>query len=297
MYQKTIVKTIEFIGKGLHLGKQCKLTLYPEQANEGYTFRYNNQKYKINAFSVFDTTRSTNLKFGDNVVYTIEHLLSALAGLQIDNICIEVEGDEIPILDGSSKIFIEKILNAGIKQEKELKHTFVVQNIIEWQDNETKAFYTLIPNEHFEATCLIDYNSKTLGKQYAVMNSWQDYSTEIAPAKTFCFLHEIEYLYQSNLIKGGDLTNALVFSENPIDNQKAKWLTETFNQPIFSIPERGLLNPLYQTFDNEAARHKLLDIIGDLSLLGKNIQGKLIVLKPGHTSNVRFVKHILDNYI
>jgi UDP-3-O-[3-hydroxymyristoyl] N-acetylglucosamine deacetylase/3-hydroxyacyl-[acyl-carrier-protein] dehydratase len=296
MLQKTISHTIEFSGKGLHTGNFCKVTLSPANENEGFVFLHNQKKYPISVNAVFDTTRSTNLKFDNYIIYTIEHLLSALMALQIDNIQIEVEENEIPILDGSAKLFVEKILDIGIKQEKGIKKIYIAKDVIEWQDDETKSEYTLIPNEHFEATCLIDYNYKILGKQYATLSKWQDYSTEIAPAKTFCFLHEIEFLYQSGLIKGGDLTNALVFSENTIDNKKAKWLSETFNQPIFSIPEKGLLNPLYQTFDNEAARHKLLDLIGDLALFGMPIQGKLIVSKPGHTSNIRFVKYLLENF-
>jgi UDP-3-O-[3-hydroxymyristoyl] N-acetylglucosamine deacetylase/3-hydroxyacyl-[acyl-carrier-protein] dehydratase len=297
MYQKTISQTISFEGKGLHTGNYCKVLVHPEIQNAGYRLLFEGNNFNIDTNAVFDTTRSTNLKFNDEIIYTVEHLFSALAGLQIDNITIEVQGNEIPILDGSAKLFVEKILNVGIKQEKALKKIFNVNEVIEWIDDETKASYTLIPNEQFEATCLIDYNLKILGKQYATLDNWKDYATEIAPAKTFCFLHEIEYLYQCGLIKGGDLTNALVFSENSIEYQKAKWLSDTFHQPIFSIPEKGLLNPLYQTFDNEAARHKLLDLIGDLALLNRNILGKLIVTKPGHTSNVRFVKHILDNYI
>lgn len=297
MYQNTITNKIEFFGKGLHTGNNCSVRLLPANINSGFALVHNNKNYPINTQAVFDTTRSTNLEFDDYKVFTLEHLLSALVGLQIDNVRIEIMGNEVPILDGSAKIFVEKIVGIGIKQQKELKHVFVVNEVIKWTDNETKSNYTLIPNTTFEATCLIDYNSSVLGKQYATLNSWNDYPAEIAPAKTFCFLHEIEYLYQSKLIKGGDLTNALVFSESSIDGSKAKWLSETFHQPIFLIPEKGLINPLYQTFDNEAARHKLLDLIGDLALLGKNIQGKLFATKPGHTSNIRFTKYLEEHYL
>jgi UDP-3-O-[3-hydroxymyristoyl] N-acetylglucosamine deacetylase/3-hydroxyacyl-[acyl-carrier-protein] dehydratase len=297
VFQKTIVKSIEIKGKGLHTGNACAVILHPADAHAGFIFLKNNHTYKINTDAVFDTIRSTNLKFGDYAVYTIEHLLSAIAAMQIDNIAIEIEGNETPLLDGSAKFFVEKILDAGIKEEKAARNIFKVKSVIEWQDVLTKSEYTLIPHDGFAATCLIDYNSKILGKQYADLENWEDYVTEIAPAKTFCFLHEIEALYRNGLIKGGDLTNALVFSEHKIEPEKAKWLSQTFNQPVFSIPEKGLLNPLYQTFDNEAARHKLLDLIGDLALLGVAIQGKLYVSKPGHTSNIRFARYLKDNFL
>ncbi|HMW94413.1 MAG TPA: UDP-3-O-acyl-N-acetylglucosamine deacetylase, partial [Chitinophagaceae bacterium] len=218
----------------------------------------------------------------------------AVVGLQIDNLILEIEGGEVPILDGSAKYFVDKIREVGIKEEAIHKSKFIVQKNIEWKDHETNAEYLLIPSSSFSITCMIDYHSKSLGKQYASLERWADYITEIAPAKTFCFLHEIEMLYKHGLIKGGNLNNALVFSEFNIEPEKAKWLTETFNQPIFSIPEKGVLNPIYQTFDNEAARHKILDLIGDLSLLGIALQGRLIVMKPGHTSNIRFSKYLKE---
>lgn len=296
-YQKTIAQSIQIKGQGLHTGNLCTLNLHPAQPNSGFILRNGNVEQKISVKSVVDTTRSTNIKIGNDIVYTIEHLFSAIAALQIDNLIIEVDGNEIPILDGSAKLFLDKILNSGIKEEKVERHYFVVDKVIEWIDTSTHSEYTLIPFDGFDVTCLIDYNSKTLGKQYAALERWEDYSEEVAPAKTFCFLHEIEYLYRNGLIKGGNLMNALVYSEDKIEPEKAQWLAKTFNQPIFSIPEKGLLNPLYQTFDNEAARHKLLDLIGDLALLDKPIKGKLIATKPGHTSNVRFVNYLCDNYL
>ena len=293
-WQKTIAKQTEITGIGLHTGKQCKVIMLPALPNEGLVLLKNNQKYPISLNNVVDTTRSTNIKIDDEVIYTVEHLLSAVVGLQIDNLILEIEGGEVPILDGSAKYFVDKIREVGIKEEAIHKSKFIVQKNIEWKDHETNAEYLLIPSSSFSITCMIDYHSKSLGKQYASLERWADYITEIAPAKTFCFLHEIEMLYKSGLIKGGNLTNALVFSEFNIEPEKAKWLTDTFNQPIFSVPEKGILNPIYQTFDNEAARHKTLDLIGDLSLLGVGLQGRLIVIKPGHTSNIRFSKYLKE---
>jgi UDP-3-O-[3-hydroxymyristoyl] N-acetylglucosamine deacetylase/3-hydroxyacyl-[acyl-carrier-protein] dehydratase len=172
-----------------------------------------------------------------------------------------------------------------------------IHDVIEWKDVQTGAEYIFLPHEDFSVTCLIDFPSKIIKHQYAVMNDVSEYALGIAPAKTFCFLHEIEYLYNNGLIKGGNLNNALVFSEKMLSKEKAAWLSATFHQPANSIPEMGVLNPLYQTYDNEAARHKLLDVIGDLALTQTYFKGKLITYKPGHKSNCKFAQFLVENYI
>jgi len=295
--QKTIANKAVIEGNGLHTGNFCKVTLHPAQPNEGLVCICNQKKHLLTLDVVADTTRSTNVRLGNQMIYTIEHLLSAISALQIDNIYIEIEGNEVPILDGSAKYFVEKMLDAGIKEFTVPKKIFKVTSVIEWTDDSTNASYTFIPADQFSVTCLIDYDSKVLGQQYARLGRWEDYATEIASAKTFCFLHEIETLYHNGLIKGGNLTNSLVFSEHPTDPEKARWLSSVFNQPVFSIPEKGILNPVSQTFSNEAARHKILDLIGDLALLGISIQGKIYALKSGHTSNIRFAKYLKDNLV
>jgi UDP-3-O-[3-hydroxymyristoyl] N-acetylglucosamine deacetylase/3-hydroxyacyl-[acyl-carrier-protein] dehydratase len=177
------------------------------------------------------------------------------------------------------------------------KKIFEIQEVIEWKDEEVGAEYIFLPHENFSVTCLIDFPSKMIKHQYAVLNDIKEYAAEIAPAKTFCFLHEIEFLYNNGLIKGGNLNNALVFSESALSKEKIQWLSTTFHQSANSIPEMGILNPLYQTYDNEAARHKLLDIIGDLALTQTYFKGKLIAYKPGHTSNSRFAQFLTEKYI
>jgi len=298
--QKTIVKSFSFSGNGLHTGEFSTVTVHPAPENHGIVFcRTDLGRVMIPAQSkyVTNTNRSTTLTNELVDVITVEHLLSALYAKGIDNVLIEIDNLELPILDGSCSLFIKNLSDDNIIELNEPKRFQKIPDVIEWTDAETGAEYILLPHEDFSVTCLIDFPSKLIKHQYAVMNHWSEYTTEIANAKTFCFLHEIEFLYNKGLIKGGNLTNALVFSESAISNEKANWLAKTFHQQANSIPDMGVLNPLFQSYDNEAARHKILDVIGDLALTQTYFDGKLICYKPGHTSNVKFAQFLVDKYI
>lgn len=299
--QKTIIKLIHFSGTGLHTGLMANVTLKPAPANFGIQFCRTDLDPTLfvpaRSENVYNTNRSTSIKKYDVEIITIEHLLSALYALGIDNCLIEIDNKEIPILDGSTKFYVDAIWNQNVLELNQPKKIIIIKDVIEWKDESTGAEYIFLPNEHFSVTCLIDFPSKMIKHQYAVLNDMQEYKNEIASAKTFCFLHEIEYLYNNGLIKGGNLNNALVFSETALSKEKIKWLSTTFHQSANSIPEMGILNPLNQTYDNEAARHKLLDVIGDLALTQTYFQGKLIAYKPGHTSNCKFAQFLVENYL
>ncbi len=300
-FQKTIVRPIEFSGVGLHTGLTANVTIKPAPENFGIQFCRTdiNPTLYIPAKScnVSNTNRSTTIKKHESEVITVEHLLSAFYALEIDNVLVEIDNKEVPILDGSSKFYIDSIQEDNIIELNLPKKRYVIHDVIEWKDDQTGAEYIFLPHDDFSVTCLIDFPSKMIKHQYAVLNDIKEYPEEIGKAKTFCFLHEIEFLYNNGLIKGGNLNNALVFSESALSKEKIQWLATTFHQSANSIPEMGILNPLYQTFDNEAARHKLLDVIGDLALTQTYFKGKLIAYKPGHTSNSKFAQFLVEKYV
>ena len=299
--QKTIVRPIKFSGVGLHTGLTANVTIKPAPENFGIQFCRTdvNPTLYIPAKStnVCNTNRSTTIKQHEAEVITVEHLLSALYALEIDNVLVEIDNKEVPILDGSAKVYVDSITENNTLELTRSKKYFTITDVIEWKDEQTGAEYIFLPHEEFSVTCLIDFPSKIIKHQYAVLNDIKDYTVEIANAKTFCFLHEIEFLYNNGLIKGGNLNNALVFSETTLSKEKINWLATTFHQSANSIPEMGILNPLYQSYDNEAARHKILDVIGDLALTQTYFKGKLIAYKPGHTSNIKFAQFLMEKYI
>ncbi|MCB0508169.1 MAG: UDP-3-O-acyl-N-acetylglucosamine deacetylase [Chitinophagales bacterium] len=299
-HQKTIIRPFSFSGIGLHTGLTANVTVKPAPENFGIQFcRTDIQPtFYIQAKSenVSNTTRSTSIKKQDVEVITIEHILSALYALGIDNALIELDNKEMPILDGSTRYYVQEL---GEKNQLELtasKKEITIQEVIEWKDKQTDAEYIFLPHNEFSVTCLIDFPSKMIKHQFAVLNHIEEYIPEISKAKTFCFLHEIEMLYNNGLIKGGNLNNALVFSETALSKEKIDWLATTFHQSANSIPEMGILNPLQQTYDNEAARHKLLDVLGDLALTQTYFKGKLIAYKPGHTSNCKFAQYLTEYF-
>lgn len=298
--QQTIIRPIEFSGIGLHTGLVANVKIKPAPDNFGIQFCRTDIDSTIylpaKSTYVVNTNRSTTIQNKNIEVITVEHLLSAFYALGIDNALVEIDNKEVPILDGSARFYIENAINNTLELRLP-KNEYIIHDVIEWKDEQTESEYIFLPHENFSVTCLIDFPSKIIKHQYAVLNDLLEYTEEIGKAKTFCFLHEIEFLYNNGLIKGGNLNNALVFSETTINQDKIKWLADTFHQSANSIPEMGILNPLYQTFDNEAARHKLLDVIGDLALTQTYFQGKLIAYKPGHTSNCKFAKFLVENYI
>ena len=294
MKQQTIKDKISISGVGIHTGVYTNLTLLPANENTGILFKRTDLENPViipaDIDFVHSTNRSTNLQKDKNIIHTVEHVLAAVSGSQIDNIIIEVDNCEIPILDGSSSPFLELINKVGIKQQlAERKYYTVKKKIVFEQDGSN---YTLEPSDHLKASIKIDYNSKILGIQTAELEDISDFSEKISTSRTFCFLHELEELLENNLIKGGDINNAIVIVENKITNKRLKELSEIFKKEDIKVGKDGILNNLKLRYKNEAARHKLLDIIGDFTLLGIPIKGKITAYKPGHKHNIGFIKKL-----
>ena len=295
--QKTIKKSIQFSGKGIHTGSFTNMTLLPAQENKGIVFiRTDKNDFEIKADIdfVISTNRSTNLAIKDIHVKTVEHILSAVSGNNIDNLIIEIDNEEIPILDGSAKEFSEKISAVGLVEQNSYKKIYKINKEIRYFDKETGSEIIAMPSENFQLDVTIDYNSKTLGVQNSTLNNISDFSKEIASSRTFCFLHELEQLLDKNLIKGGDINNAIVVVENDINNSNISNLAKQFGKDTIKVSEEGVLDNLELRYKNEASRHKLLDVIGDLSLVGFSIKGKITAKKPGHTHNTSFAKKLKD---
>lgn len=301
MKQRTIQKVVAVSGVGLHTGKTVTLTFNPAPENHGFKFQrvdLNNQPI-INAdvSRVISTTRGTTIKSDNAQVSTVEHVLSALAGLQIDNVLMEIDGPEVPILDGSALPFVKAILEATpIEQDAEREY-FEITEPITFRDEVTGAELMAIPADEFSVVTLIDFNSKVLGQQYANLESIKDYVKDIAPCRTFVFLHELEHLFNENLIQGGDLENAIVIADRPVPQEELDDLAKKLGKPSVTVDREGILNTIQLHFRNEPARHKLLDVIGDIALLGKPIKGKIVATKPGHTANYEFTKLLKKRYM
>lgn len=301
MKQRTIQKVVAVSGVGLHTGKTVTLTFNPAPENHGFKFQridLSNQPI-INAdvSRVISTTRGTTIKSDNAQVSTVEHVLSALAGLQIDNVLMEIDGPEVPILDGSALPFVKAILEATpIDQDAEREY-FEITEPITFRDEVTGAELMAIPADEFSVVTLIDFNSKVLGQQYANLESIKDYVKEIAPCRTFVFLHELEHLFNENLIQGGDLENAIVIADRPVPQEELDDLAKKLGKPSVTVDREGILNTIQLHFRNEPARHKLLDVIGDIALLGKPIKGKIVATKPGHTANYEFTKLLKKRYM
>lgn len=302
MKQQTVKQKFELEGIGLHTGEKIKLTCSPAAENAGITFkRVDLEGQPIihsSLVNVDSTYRSTCLKNGEVQVHTTEHLLSALFGLGIDNLLVELNGSEIPILDGSAAPFVNKILEAGIEEQSEDRKYIEFDKRLEFIDPNSKAEYIYIPpkeGETFEFTSIIEYNSK-VGRQVAVYRPEISYATEIAPSRTFVFVNELEELAANGVIKGGRVDNAIVFSHKDFSKEKVKLLAQKFNVDEDLIVDNGILNGLTLQYPNEPARHKLLDLLGDLYLLRKPIRGKIIAKKPGHTGNIAFGKFLKNEF-
>ena len=299
MLQQTIKKSFTLSGKGLHGGKQVTLTFNP--AEEGYGIKFQRidleDKPIIEAIvtHVNDTQRGTTIRnYNGHEVKTIEHLMAALTGCGIHNVLIQLDADEIPILDGSSSLIINAIQEAGIvKQEKE-QSVYVLNEIIRYEDKENNIELIAIPSDTFKISVSIDYKTKVLGCMHAELNHLDDFITEIGSSRTFCFLHELLPLIKGGLIKGGDVENAVVYVENTINDADKDEICEFFNVSGIEINGNGILNntPLHHA--NEAARHKLLDLVGDLALIGEPIQAHIIAKCPGHKANTLFSRLIYD---
>ena len=292
--QKTIKAEISLTGVGLHTGKEVKITFKPAPINNGYTFvRVDLEGQPIieaDANYVVNTQRGTNLEKLGVKIQTPEHVLAALVGCDLDNVIIELDASELPIMDGSSKYFVEAIEKAGIQEQEAKRNVYVVKEIISFTDEETGSEILVMPSDDYQITAMVDFGTKVLGTQNANLKSIADFKTEIADSRTFSFLHELESLLDDGLIKGGDLNNAIVYVDKEISEKTMSSLKVAFGKEELSVKPNGILDNLTLHYPNEAARHKLLDVIGDLSLIGTRIQGKVIANKPGHFVNTQFAK-------
>lgn len=294
--QKTIEKEVKLSGVGLHTGKEVNLTFKPAPENYGYAFTRSdlegNPIIEAKADYVVNTLRGTNLEKNGVRIHTCEHVLAAIVGMDIDNISIELDAPEPPIMDGSSKYFVEALEKAGLKEQDAEIEEYIVKNIITYKDEVSGSEIILMPSDHYEITAMVDFGTKVLGTQNATLKSVADFKEDIANARTFSFLHEIEMLLDNNLIKGGDLNNAIVYVDKEISEETMAKLRKAFNKDKIAVKPNGILDNLTLHYPNEAARHKLLDVMGDLALVGTRIRGKVIANKPGHHVNTQFAKKL-----
>lgn len=294
--QQTLKKSVSVSGTGLHTGLTANLTFKPAPANFGIKF----QRVDLNGSpiihasidNVVDTARGTTLEENNARIYTTEHVLAALTGLGIDNVLIEMDKDESPIMDGSSHFFIKALLEAGIEEQNEEREYIVIDSEVIYTDVKNKIAIRAIPDDHYNIDVTINYETKVLGEQKTQLNNISEFKEKFSKCRTFVFLHELEFLLSNNLIKGGNLDNAIVFVNRLVSQEELDRLSGIFQKPKVIVKEEGILNNLELHYENEPARHKLLDIIGDLTLLGKPIKGKIIASRPGHYSNVEFAKLI-----
>ena len=292
--QTTIKNPVSLKGVGIHTGKEVNLTFKPAQANNRYTFRRIDLKDKpiieANIKYVFSTDRRTFLNKNNIIIQTCEHVLAALVGLEIDNVKIELDASEPPIMDGSSKYFVEALESVGKKELNEKRKEFVVRDIISYKDSKSGSEITVIPSSEYQITTMVDFGTKVLGTQNATMSSIKNFKDDISDSRTFSFLHEIEMLLNKGLIKGGDLNNAIVYVDKPLSDSTMEKLKKAFNKENIKVNPNGILDNLTLHYPNEAARHKLLDVIGDLALIGTKIRGRVIATKPGHYINTEFAR-------
>ena len=294
--QHTLSQSISISGTGLHTGILVDMTLHP--ANPGFGIQFqrvdlpNQPVIKADCDLVTDTSRGTTLQVGDAKVSTVEHILAALVGLGVDNLLIELNGPEIPIMDGSSTPFIEAIEKVGVLEQDAAKAWYSIDENIFHYDEDKRVEMVALPALDYQITTLIDFNSPVLGTQHAALKTIKDFKSEIGPCRTFCFLHELETLLDHDLIKGGDINNAIVVVDKPVTDEEMGRLAKVFKRDKIEVKSEGYLNNLELRFPNEPARHKLLDVVGDLALIGYPIKARIIANRPGHSSNVEFAKKI-----
>tara|TARA_X000000950_G_scaffold98070_2_gene124009 strand:+ start:5499 stop:6890 length:1392 start_codon:yes stop_codon:yes gene_type:complete len=299
-FQRTINKEGDLEGIGLHTGKKSKLKFVPAVINHGIKF----QRIDLDGMPIVDADvnnvvaveRGTTIKQNNAIISTVEHLLAAIVGLQIDNILIQIDGEEIPILDGSSKYFIECLEKCGLKTQDAARKYIEISEKITYNDEENNVEISIYPHNDYRITSMVDYNSEILGSQHYTLNQISNFKKDVSDSRTFCFLHEIEDLFKKNLIKGGDLDNAIVIVDKVIDEKKLKEISQLLGKKNIKVDKQGVLNNIKLKYNNEPARHKLLDIVGDLALVGRPIKGHIIAARPGHKSNIEFAK-ILKNFV
>lgn len=296
--QTTISRKISLNGVGLHTGKDVTLTFVPSIADSGYVFKRidleSSPTMRADIKYVSSTDRGTCLNKNGLIIQTCEHVLAALVGSEIDNVIIELNESEPPIMDGSAKFFVDALEKAGKKELDVKRKEFIVNKVISFKDEDTGSEIMVLPAKNYKVTTMVDFGTKILGTQNATIDSISEFIPQISNCRTFSFLHEIEMLLNKGLIKGGDLNNAIVYVDKPLSNETMKKLKKAFNKDKISVKSNGILDNLTLHYPNEAARHKLLDVIGDLALIGTRIRGKVIANKPGHYINTKFSKKMKE---
>ena len=295
--QRTLKNSVKLKGVGLHTGKEVELEIEPANENFGYKFQRTDLEeqpiIEADIDLVVSTERGTTLEKKGTRIYTTEHLLAALVGCQIDNALIKLNAPELPIMNGSSEMFVKAIESAGAVEQNAEREYFELDENIPWEDEEKGIEFLAIPDTNYRLTVMVDYQSPVLGTQHASMYHIGEFISEISKCRTFVFLRELEYLAKNNLIKGGDLNNAIVLVEREkIDQQELDSLAKLLGKENLKVTVDGIgvLNSTKLKFENEPARHKLLDIVGDLALLGKPIKAHILAARPGHYGNVEFTK-------
>ncbi len=283
-------------GVGLHTGIEANMTFLPANPNHGYKFQRMDLEGQpiidADVDNVVDVSRGTTLEQSGARVFTVEHVLAALVGMEIDNVLIQLSGPEPPILDGSSIQFIDILEDAGLEEQNALRRFFEVPESIHYKDSAREVEMAALPLDDFRVTVMVDYNSPVLGSQHASITDISQFRQEIASCRTFCFLHELEMLYNNNLIKGGDLNNAIVVVDRVVEEAELSNLAKMFNKQKVEVKKEGILNNVELRYKNEPARHKLLDVIGDLALVGRPLKAQILAARPGHAANVAFAKKI-----
>ncbi len=294
--QQTLKKSYSFEGKGLHTGRIAKMTISPAPADTGIRFRRTDigedAYVEALAENVSNTARSTTISCGEASVMTIEHVLSALTGMGVDNALIDIDNLEVPILDGSAKPYVDAIWKDGFQQQDAPRKYIEIKEVIEVRNEEKGSLVRIEPAEEFSYDIKVDFNSRVLGVQHAQWTPSVVYAEEIGICRTFVFFHEIEFLFNNNLVKGGDVDNAIVIVEHPVADEQIQRMSQLFNVPALEVGEDGYLSNLTLRFPNECARHKLLDLIGDLRLCGGFLKAKVTAEKAGHGINTTAAKQV-----
>ncbi|WP_323757394.1 bifunctional UDP-3-O-[3-hydroxymyristoyl] N-acetylglucosamine deacetylase/3-hydroxyacyl-ACP dehydratase [Roseivirga sp.] len=294
--QHTIKEPVTVSGVGLHTGVISNMTFNPAPANHGIKFQRIDLETRpivdADVDYVVDLSRGTTIEHNGARINTVEHTLAALVGLEIDNVLIQLDGPEPPIMDGSSRMFIDALETVGFEEQNALRNFYEVTESIRYKDPDRDVEIAALPLDDFRVTVMVDYNSPVLGSQHASLNHISDFKKEISSSRTFCFLHELEMLHKNNLIKGGDLNNAIVVVDRVVKEDELDYLAALFNKPKVEVRQEGILNNVELRHKNEPARHKLLDVVGDLALIGRPLKAQILAARPGHAANVAFAKKV-----
>ncbi len=296
VYQHTLKKPVTVSGVGLHTGVEVNMVFCPAKPNYGIKFQRidleGDPVVEADVDHVVDLSRGTTLEKDGARINTVEHTLAALVGLEIDNVLIQLDGPEPPIMDGSSGMFIEAIEKVGLEEQNVPRNFFEIPESVFYRENSRNIEIAALPLSEYRVTVMVDYNSPVLGSQHASLNQLKDFKEEISGSRTFCFLHEVEELYKNNLIKGGDLGNAIVVIDRKVEPNELNYLADLLGKPKVESWEEGILNNVELRWKNEPARHKLLDVIGDLALVGRPLKAQILAARPGHAANVAFAKKL-----